>query len=87
MLMRAIVTGIPPRVRKRVDQPPPRKYSTIELCQVVASRQAAASSGVISQKGFITGWPASLIWPAPSSVAGPELIKCRIPSAARPVNW
>src|ERR1039457_5165682 len=54
---RHIVTGIPPLVRKREDQPPPGKYSVMDGCHVTASRHFCASSLVISQNGFITGWP------------------------------
>src|SRR6266480_4775838 len=52
---RHIVTGIPPRVVKSVDQPPPGKYPRSEGHQRVASRHRPASSGVISQYGRSAG--------------------------------
>ena len=80
---RIIVEAIPPRVLKRVLQPPPGKYSVMLACQVVASRQALASSSEISQKGFMLGCPWASLWrPQPSRAAGPELMRCRRPSAA-----
>src|SRR4051812_22790354 len=86
--MRNIVTGISPRVRKSVDQPPPGKYSTFEGHQSVAPRHFAASSGVISQNGLSAGSPWRDCSPVQSSAAGPELIRWRKPPAARPVgSW
>ena len=83
---RNMVIGIPPRVLKRVDQPPPRKYSVIPACQVVASIQRWASSSVTSHHGFITGSPSLFCCPVPSSAAGPELMRCKKPSAESPVS-
>ena len=44
-----MVEGMPPRVAKRVLQPPPGKYSVIEGCQLVDLRQAFISALLISQ--------------------------------------
>ena len=71
---------MPPRVRKRVLRPPPGKYSVIEGCQVVALRHLSTSASVISQNGFIAGTPSISCSPVPSSAAGPELIRWRMPS-------
>ena len=54
--------------------------------QVVAFKQALASSGEISQNGFITALPSRVCLPQPSSVAAPELMRCSKPCEASPCN-
>ena len=86
MLILLMVTGMPPRVLKLEENPPPRKEPVLAGLQLVAARHLSASSSVISQKGFITGLPSLLCRPVPSRDAEPELIKWMIPSLAKPVN-
>jgi hypothetical protein len=74
-----MVTGMPPRVRKRVDQPPPGKYSVMDGCQVVAARQASASRGDFPEGFHRRATRQRVCSPVPSSVAGPELIRWRMP--------
>ena len=86
MFIRIIVQGMPPFERNLEEKPPPRKYSRFAGTQTVASRQASASSGEISQKGFIAGFPSMEHCPLPSSEAAPELIRWMMPPAAWPVS-
>ena len=70
-----MVTGMPPLVKKRVEKPPPRKYSRLAGGKSVFANMASTSLCSNSQNGLITACPSRLAWPVPSSVHEPELIK------------
>ena len=75
-----------PIVSNSLEYPPPRKYPTFAGQKCVASRHAPASSGVISQYGFMTGFPPRLCLPVPSIVVDPELMRWMKPPPASPVT-
>lgn len=84
---RLAVTGMPPRVAKWVEKPPPGKYSWVAAWNVVADRSFLMSSSVISHQCLMIGLPSSSVFrPVPFSVVAPELRRSMNPPAATPLS-